>query len=392
MALGMVLVADGDYEAAVLGGVNYGRDADSIASMAGAICGCARRDERRCRADWADRGRRGESRRSWTPAGETIAGVAARRVREGRPARRAPARTRRAGLVDCGRGPSSMSRLTWVQPPDLLTHELVASADEGKDVDDVRRRWVDGGRARRTPRRPGSASRATTASVPWRFELLDELETRAARPGPRWPRARRPGRDRGTWSRPPGITHVSGDLDDRMLGRLARPRRRLPARQAGGEDPARGHPGDPPGAGPLAAAPTGSPRGTCPADVRPAGRGTGGARRPAWPRTSTGCPRTTTSTSRCWRSSCSSGTAPELTTEDVADSLAGRTFRLGACSPPNGSPTATCCSATTHRADRDPSATRSGSGSARRSAPTPTAGRIPETRPRPPGWPGGTPG
>ncbi len=39
VALGMVLMAGGDFETAVLGGVNYGRDADSIASMAGAICG-----------------------------------------------------------------------------------------------------------------------------------------------------------------------------------------------------------------------------------------------------------------------------------------------------------------------------------------------------------------
>jgi ADP-ribosylglycohydrolase len=39
VALGMVLVAGGDYEAAVLGAINYGRDSDSIATMAGAICG-----------------------------------------------------------------------------------------------------------------------------------------------------------------------------------------------------------------------------------------------------------------------------------------------------------------------------------------------------------------
>ena len=39
VALGMVLVAGGDLEAAVLGAVNYGRDSDSIASMAGAITG-----------------------------------------------------------------------------------------------------------------------------------------------------------------------------------------------------------------------------------------------------------------------------------------------------------------------------------------------------------------
>lgn len=38
IALGYVLAHDGDYRAAVLGAVNYGRDCDSIATMAGAIC------------------------------------------------------------------------------------------------------------------------------------------------------------------------------------------------------------------------------------------------------------------------------------------------------------------------------------------------------------------
>ncbi|MFK0155547.1 ADP-ribosylglycohydrolase family protein [Streptomyces sp. NPDC090499] len=39
VALGMLLVADGDHRHAVLGSVNYGRDCDSIATMAGAITG-----------------------------------------------------------------------------------------------------------------------------------------------------------------------------------------------------------------------------------------------------------------------------------------------------------------------------------------------------------------
>ncbi|MFD0356896.1 ADP-ribosylglycohydrolase family protein [Streptomyces sp. NPDC127110] len=39
IALGMLLVADGRYEASVLGAVNYGRDCDSIATMAGAVAG-----------------------------------------------------------------------------------------------------------------------------------------------------------------------------------------------------------------------------------------------------------------------------------------------------------------------------------------------------------------
>jgi ADP-ribosylglycohydrolase len=39
IALGMVLLSSGDYRRAVLGSVNYGRDCDSIATMAGAVCG-----------------------------------------------------------------------------------------------------------------------------------------------------------------------------------------------------------------------------------------------------------------------------------------------------------------------------------------------------------------
>jgi ADP-ribosylglycohydrolase len=39
VALGLLLVADGAFEPAVLGSVNYGRDCDSIATMSGAIAG-----------------------------------------------------------------------------------------------------------------------------------------------------------------------------------------------------------------------------------------------------------------------------------------------------------------------------------------------------------------
>ncbi|KUN86495.1 hypothetical protein AQJ66_10665 [Streptomyces bungoensis] len=39
VALGMLVVSDGDYRHAVLGSVNYGRDCDSIATMAGALAG-----------------------------------------------------------------------------------------------------------------------------------------------------------------------------------------------------------------------------------------------------------------------------------------------------------------------------------------------------------------
>ncbi|MEU8527288.1 ADP-ribosylglycohydrolase family protein [Streptomyces sp. NPDC048629] len=52
VALGMLLVGAGDYRRTVLGAVNYGRDCDSIATMAGAIVG-ALRGEAAVPADWA---------------------------------------------------------------------------------------------------------------------------------------------------------------------------------------------------------------------------------------------------------------------------------------------------------------------------------------------------
>jgi ADP-ribosylglycohydrolase len=74
VALGMVLVAGGDYESAVLGGVNYGRDSDSIASMAGAVCG-ALGGRAAVRDDWHDRVAEA-SRTPLEPAGHTMADVA----------------------------------------------------------------------------------------------------------------------------------------------------------------------------------------------------------------------------------------------------------------------------------------------------------------------------
>ncbi|WP_328909622.1 ADP-ribosylglycohydrolase family protein [Streptomyces sp. NBC_00234] len=51
IALGMLLVAGGDYRHAVLGSVNYGRDCDSIATMSGALAG-ALHGERTVPAAW----------------------------------------------------------------------------------------------------------------------------------------------------------------------------------------------------------------------------------------------------------------------------------------------------------------------------------------------------
>ncbi|MFG2747744.1 ADP-ribosylglycohydrolase family protein [Streptomyces xanthophaeus] len=52
VALGMLLVGNGSYETCVLGAVNYGRDCDSIATMAGAIAG-ALGGEQAVPAAWA---------------------------------------------------------------------------------------------------------------------------------------------------------------------------------------------------------------------------------------------------------------------------------------------------------------------------------------------------
>ncbi|MFC8507116.1 ADP-ribosylglycohydrolase family protein [Streptomyces sp. NPDC057411] len=54
IALGMLLVGAGDYRRTVLGAVNYGRDCDSIATMAGAISG-ALGGEAAVPAEWAKR-------------------------------------------------------------------------------------------------------------------------------------------------------------------------------------------------------------------------------------------------------------------------------------------------------------------------------------------------
>jgi ADP-ribosylglycohydrolase len=53
LALGMLVATGGDYAETVLGGVNYGRDSDSIASMGGALAG-ALGGSGAVRRDWVD--------------------------------------------------------------------------------------------------------------------------------------------------------------------------------------------------------------------------------------------------------------------------------------------------------------------------------------------------
>ena len=67
-----------------------------------------------------------------------------------------------------------MSALSWVQPPDLLAHELVASAAEGRPVEDVRRRWAAAGGVVDAPR-AGLAQPGDDALRALATELLAEL-------------------------------------------------------------------------------------------------------------------------------------------------------------------------------------------------------------------------
>ncbi len=74
-----------------------------------------------------------------------------------------------------------MSPLSWLQPPDLVAFELAASADDGKDVEAIRDRWVEAGGSDRAPAsglgQEGDSSLRALAMV-----LLDELDALPADP------------------------------------------------------------------------------------------------------------------------------------------------------------------------------------------------------------------
>jgi ADP-ribosylglycohydrolase len=65
--------------------------------------------------------------------------------------------------------------VTWIQPEDLVGHELRQAREEGKDVDEIERRWrVAGGRP--APGRGASEEPAPEDVRVLALELLDELE------------------------------------------------------------------------------------------------------------------------------------------------------------------------------------------------------------------------
>ncbi|MGA4506664.1 ADP-ribosylglycohydrolase family protein [Propionibacteriaceae bacterium G1746] len=67
-------------------------------------------------------------------------------------------------------------RVTWVQPEDLIRHELWQSEREGRDVAEVRKRWLDAGGQDSFPYGGASPEPAPAELVALASELLDELD------------------------------------------------------------------------------------------------------------------------------------------------------------------------------------------------------------------------
>src|SRR5215469_5037564 len=87
IALGFLVISRGDYRDAVLGAVNYGRDADSIASMAGALAGALNGIDA-VPAEWRQ-GVASASRRDIEAPGRVMAAVAREVFAEDKRRRRA---------------------------------------------------------------------------------------------------------------------------------------------------------------------------------------------------------------------------------------------------------------------------------------------------------------
>ncbi len=166
VALGFAVVSGGDYRDAVLGGVNYGRDADSIATMAGAITG-ALGGAAVVPSDWLD-DVTAASRIDLAAPAATMVAVA--REIWARDAERAKAR-------DAARARSLMPRVTWVQPEDLVPHALAAKRLDGCDVEDVAARWLAAGGRLEPPTVGATPEAASDELRALARQLLAELDS-----------------------------------------------------------------------------------------------------------------------------------------------------------------------------------------------------------------------
>jgi ADP-ribosylglycohydrolase len=78
-------------------------------------------------------------------------------------------------------------RLTWVQPEDLIGHELRQAAEDGRDAGDVRRRWLAAGGHLAPDRAGASPGPAAPALRALAESLLDELAARISPLAPQEP-------------------------------------------------------------------------------------------------------------------------------------------------------------------------------------------------------------
>ena len=236
-----------------------------------------------------------------------------------------------------------MIRLSWTQPEDLLPHGIVAARLDGCDVDD--HRASAGSRpGRRRPRRSRGASPDAGAA--------DAARARPASCSPssthgRFPTdlaARRAGRPRPQSRISTGgirVTTDAGPLVEISHGsrarRVARPRRRLPAGQAGREDPARRHPSDRRVHRQLADRRVLHRRRARPRRRRARTRGTAAARSTSLVENIDGMPEDDDLNFPLIALDLVERHGEAITTDDVAAVLARRAARPAGCSPPSGS-------------------------------------------------------
>ena len=190
----------GDYAETVLGGVNYGRDSDSIASMGGALAGAL--GGAAAAATGSTRSTTASKLDIEEPA-RTMAAVALEIFARDEPRHESDGRGRVSALTD-GRG--SCLRVTWVEPEDLVGHELRQAREEGEGRGRDRGRARLGRAARRRPARRVSGRGLVRASRRSQASCSTSL--------PRYPRPladRRAGRVRGDPGRGrPGLATRSG--------------------------------------------------------------------------------------------------------------------------------------------------------------------------------------
>jgi ADP-ribosylglycohydrolase len=108
-------------------------------------------------------------------------------------------------------------RVTWVQPEDVLRHELIQSAAEGKTVEDIAARWVAAGGTLEAPERGASPEPATASQRALARSLVDELDARPADRSDDEPNDL--GAIRAQWSAPPPLPRIpTAVLADRVRG------------------------------------------------------------------------------------------------------------------------------------------------------------------------------